>query len=464
MAGAGGSVAEAALEAWVDCAPNGYVLSVEKVRACLPGIASYVRNEAPQSAEDADALHARALALSHFNALFVQSDEDKATTPIFMQMLKPQDGQVHFLYFWRAFGEAARVAHGGSSEDGLTAELETLRDSVIRMMDMPAHSAGMVPTSANEVVVSRRPSTAGLRSISIVQLAEAARGAASMSVVPKFWHAASHSINQQQDVAELSLEEVTSVLLSWLHDAAAWEHDGGALAAADIGGGVCLDCYGNGCEACKGCGQVDRYHGRGGVALKRSSSLDSLDFSASSATGATRPSSASCSKGLRVLLHIYDVSQEDSIQKLNRVLAHKHSPLKLGGVFHAGVEVNGLEWSFGYSCSDTVPGVSCTEPRCNPQHHFRQTVRLKWTKVPPEEIADIISDLIEEYPGEDYELLRRNCCHFADDFCKRLGVGGIPGWVHRLARIGAQVDNMLWVAQSVRERVTGRPVEPLFDM
>ena len=34
-----------------------------------------------------------------------------------------------------------------------------------------------------------------------------------------------------------------------------------------------------------------------------------------------------------------------------QVLAHKHFPLKFGGVFHAGVEVNGMEYCFGFSAS-----------------------------------------------------------------------------------------------------------------
>ena len=68
-------------------------------------------------------------------------------------------------------------------------------------------------------------------------------------------------------------------------------------------------------------------------------------------------------QGMPVLLHIYDVSQDEKVQKLNRVLAHAYSPLKLGGVFHAGVEVLGLEWSYGCSENATVPGISCNEPK-----------------------------------------------------------------------------------------------------
>lgn len=152
-------------------------------------------------------------------------------------------------------------------------------------------------------------------------------------------------------------------------------------------------------------------------------------------------------EGLPVWLHIYDVSQSEGIQKLNWFLANKNAPVKLGGVFHAGVEVNGLEWSFGFCAKKT--GVTCTKPRTHREHRYRQTVELNSTTLHPDEIAHLISELIEEYPGDGYDLLRRNCCHFADDLCVRLGVGSIPGWVYRLARIGANVDIMFQKAESM---------------
>lgn len=161
-------------------------------------------------------------------------------------------------------------------------------------------------------------------------------------------------------------------------------------------------------------------------------------------------------QSLPVLLHIYDVSRETSVQRLNCFLANRHFPVKLGGVFHAGVEVNGLEWSFGLSNSATTPGVSCVEPQAHPDHNFRQTVRLPHTKLSAESVAEILSQLVEEYPGNDYDVLRRNCCHFADDFCQRLGVGPIPAWVHRLARLGAHIDGVLCVSQGLQARRLSR--------
>ena len=40
-----------------------------------------------------------------------------------------------------------------------------------------------------------------------------------------------------------------------------------------------------------------------------------------------------------VQLHVYDVSKDEKIGSINRWLAPRSSPLKFGGVFHAGVEV-----------------------------------------------------------------------------------------------------------------------------
>jgi len=222
-------------------------------------------------------------------------------------------------------------------------------------------------------------------------LADEVSRAAGMSAQPRFWQWVARTMGPRGPPGRLSLEDLTSLLHAWLKQAAMWKQASNEVAA-----------------------MVQRQ--------------------------ATLP----------VFLNIYDVSMEEGIQKINRVLAHEYSPLKLGGVFHAGVVVNGLEWSFGFSDSDTKPGVSCIVPRSSLQHHFRETVLCGHTHLPASEVTRIVSELLEEYPGPDYDLLRRNCCHFADDFSRRLGAGRIPGWVHRLARLGARVDTALQVVANRR--------------
>lgn len=151
-----------------------------------------------------------------------------------------------------------------------------------------------------------------------------------------------------------------------------------------------------------------------------------------------------------VLLHIYDVTQEPATQRLNKVLAHKRMPLKFGGIFHAGVEVSGTEWSYGCTESEDEPGVLPNLPKMHPDHHYRQTVEMRRTNFSASEVGDLLEELSIQYTGPTYDLLRKNCCHFADDFCQRLGAGGIPAWVYRLARIASRIESLLQAAQRIR--------------
>ncbi|CAK9092540.1 DeSI-like protein At4g17486 [Durusdinium trenchii] len=150
-------------------------------------------------------------------------------------------------------------------------------------------------------------------------------------------------------------------------------------------------------------------------------------------------------RGHRVRLHIYDVSHEPVVQHLNQFLAYKDAPVKLGGIFHAGIEINKMEWSFGSGMESEISqtGVKSSVPTQNPQHNFRQTVYLGRTTLTREEISMTLANMAEEYSAEGYDLLRRNCCHFADDLCRRIGVKRPPRWLLRLAKIGAAVDEVL---------------------
>lgn len=176
-----------------------------------------------------------------------------------------------------------------------------------------------------------------------------------------------------------------------------------------------------------------------------------------------RASSRGGGEGMPVFLHIYDVSHQGAVQWLNDILSHWLSPVKLGGAFHTGVEVNGLEWSFGYSIRERT-GVTCVLPRSDKQHHFRQTVYVGDTRCSEEAIASTVSSLVEEYPGPTYHLLKNNCCHFAEDFCSRLGVGPIPGWVHRFARMAAHAEEFMQAITGNQEdpasNATGGPAAP----
>ena len=56
-------------------------------------------------------------------------------------------------------------------------------------------------------------------------------------------------------------------------------------------------------------------------------------------------------------------------------------------------------------------------------------------------MKEILDELMAEWSGPEYDLLRRNCCSFAEALVVRLGVGPTPGWLHRLADVGAVLDD-----------------------
>ncbi|CAE7204059.1 unnamed protein product [Symbiodinium sp. CCMP2592] len=154
-----------------------------------------------------------------------------------------------------------------------------------------------------------------------------------------------------------------------------------------------------------------------------------------------------------VRIHIYDVGEAKWLQMMNQVLAPQCCPwLGLGGAFHCGVEVDGLEWCYGAVLSRSTAGIGCVDPMQCPGHHYRQTVDLGCTDRSTEDIAQMISEMVEEYPGTAYDLFSRNCCHFAHDFARRLGVRSVPGWVSlRLAaccqRLEAMAGSLSWPFQ-----------------
>ena len=138
-----------------------------------------------------------------------------------------------------------------------------------------------------------------------------------------------------------------------------------------------------------------------------------------------------------VLLHVYHVSKNDAVRRLNRITGGSRNPLKFGGVFHAGVEIYGKEWSYGatlepsdcggslsraralslapgvqHTCivthkcarslstrTHTITGVEWNVPKEHSMHQYYSTVHLGDTSLNPHQVHAILSNLVEEWPG-----------------------------------------------------------------
>uniref|UniRef100_A0A0E0MA42 PPPDE domain-containing protein n=1 Tax=Oryza punctata TaxID=4537 RepID=A0A0E0MA42_ORYPU len=148
-----------------------------------------------------------------------------------------------------------------------------------------------------------------------------------------------------------------------------------------------------------------------------------------------------------VVLHVYDVTNSDSektnntILQINRIFKDR---IGLGGIFHSAVQVYGEEeWSFGF-CENGSGVFSCPIGK-NPMYTYRECIVLGETECSIATVNRILRELSREWPGHSYDLLSRNCNHFCDVLCERLGVPKLPGWVNRFANAG---DTAVVVAEN----------------
>eukprot|EP00419_Tripos_fusus_P000534 CAMPEP_0172680336 /NCGR_PEP_ID=MMETSP1074-20121228/16701_1 /TAXON_ID=2916 /ORGANISM="Ceratium fusus, Strain PA161109" /LENGTH=271 /DNA_ID=CAMNT_0013498655 /DNA_START=87 /DNA_END=902 /DNA_ORIENTATION=- len=142
-----------------------------------------------------------------------------------------------------------------------------------------------------------------------------------------------------------------------------------------------------------------------------------------------------------VYLNVYDL--KSSLTKANRVLKYVGT-----GIFHAGVEVYGVEYSYGGSdesdSEDEGSGLfENEEPRQHPVHVFKQSVPMGETRLTQDEVTDLLEELADQWLAQEYDVLNHNCTDFSAECCKRLGVGPFPGWVKSAAGLGANARDLV---------------------
>ncbi|XP_042429336.1 deSI-like protein At4g17486 [Zingiber officinale] len=139
-----------------------------------------------------------------------------------------------------------------------------------------------------------------------------------------------------------------------------------------------------------------------------------------------------------VVLHVYDVTNSGSektnntILQINRIFKDR---IGLGGIFHSAIQVYGdEEWSFGFC--EQGSGVFSCPPGRNPMYTYRERIVLGETDCSIFKVNQILRELSRTWPGQSYDLLSKNCNHFCDTFCEKLGAPKLPGWINRFANAG----------------------------
>lgn len=154
-----------------------------------------------------------------------------------------------------------------------------------------------------------------------------------------------------------------------------------------------------------------------------------------------------------VALSVYDIKHPENEHVTTAVAslnALTRDGLRLGGIFHGGVEVYGEEWSFGYCERGT--GVYRCAPRANPVYAYRESVPLGVTALSPARVAATVATMRAAWAGDSYDVLGRNCNHFCEALCEALGCEGPPKWLNSFAKNAHGVRGGLEFAREATER------------
>jgi len=107
------------------------------------------------------------------------------------------------------------------------------------------------------------------------------------------------------------------------------------------------------------------------------------------------------------------------------------------GMYHSGVEIGGVEYTFS-----SGSGVFNHAPRAAGGAKFREAVDLG-TLASSSAVGTAIEELRHEFKGSDYNILERNCNHFAEALVWRLLGKQLPGYVNRMAGFGAMFSCLM---------------------
>ncbi|CAH9120782.1 unnamed protein product [Cuscuta epithymum] len=82
-------------------------------------------------------------------------------------------------------------------------------------------------------------------------------------------------------------------------------------------------------------------------------------------------------------------------------------------------------------------GVREIVPRTATDVKFRESILIGITKLNLAQVREFIAKNEDNYKGDDYDVLEKNCNHFSNDLCYKLTGQKIPSWVNRLAKLGS---------------------------
>lgn len=115
------------------------------------------------------------------------------------------------------------------------------------------------------------------------------------------------------------------------------------------------------------------------------------------------------------------------------------------GIYHSGVVISGREYTFGGGAGggtgvvEHAPGAAYGRKDGN--WKFYKAVDLGRARLGSGQISSALSELRRMFPSSSYHLTGKNCNHFCELFCIKLGVT-FPSWVNRAAKMANSMQGV----------------------
>jgi len=144
-----------------------------------------------------------------------------------------------------------------------------------------------------------------------------------------------------------------------------------------------------------------------------------------------------------VWLHVYDLGPISKLLINSWALTSRDSSCL--GIFHVGIEVLNVEFSFQAMADcgedDNITGLTWHNPKSHPRHVYRESVCMGNSALDVKQVGNLLEKLEKEWMARIYHCLTKNCVDFAEHFATCLGAPlPFPKWAHGLAKNLASRD------------------------
>ncbi len=112
------------------------------------------------------------------------------------------------------------------------------------------------------------------------------------------------------------------------------------------------------------------------------------------------------------------------------------------GLFHTGIEIQGVEYSYGGNINNSGSGVFTTCPLTIESATYQCSYNMG-TTTDFKKVYDTLGAVKLQFKANEYSLINQNCNHFSEAFCLALLGKRLPSHINRIACLGSWAQFLL---------------------